>query len=687
MKTKEQQGFRRLGRRTFGLQVMLTVLMLLTGGTSPMWADNDPGGGTYTFRTELEDYDVAGTNYFKTKKNYNYSNGTFYWEWEFRSCNPYNPYSDIETDRGEFRVLTKDNKWHTVATWDDNGGPKFFKVTDYTWGTLKYLGATENTNHSYDATMQFVPSDRFFTDGVKRIQMRMSLVVYVVYDKSDEGSYWFEKDIDASICNENNPLPKLSMDWNNKGQIEFKASNYEDKCDVVYTDNTNEVKARVYKQSYLIQRIYTNLDANSYTSTKNDYPTDEGTKRSDGNMDLTDGFWDADYGTYTLPVVVSYNANTAIQLNIKGKEYTYIIKQPTIRELIKPFTSPVSVNVEFNKWKKKNTISWTARQKAEYYDENEKKETDCRTDGKWYLIRYEKDKAATDYKLLGSLDGNASKLELTDSDLEFDKEYYYRVVFLPNVLESDYSSKLASLPGHSKDADYYPLYKEKLVSTKLEMPIELKQDRTYDQAVRLVWDYCVEPSGQNWTIEYNSGNGWFVLDDKMQVDPGRSRASFDADGTVCDKIQYRVKTKWMDRDFYSNVIEGTLPAGSYISDVTATTGTEESSVKIKWEVARPDKNNGLTFKVKRRPIGTDEWTPLDDNISGEKREFVDQRPLAGTYYEYTVEAYGNNCPGQVTLTDAVITPGFSQARGTITGHVAFGSGTAVEGVRVNLVKE
>ena len=54
---------------------------------------------------------------------------------------------------------------------------------------------------------------------------------------------------------------------------------------------------------------------------------------------------------------------------------------------------------------------------------------------------------------------------------------------------------------------------------------------TYDQAVRLVWDYCVEPSGQNWTIEYNSGNGWFVLDDKMQVDPGRSRASFDADGT------------------------------------------------------------------------------------------------------------------------------------------------------------
>ena len=36
--------------------------------------------------------------------------------------------------------------------------------------------------------------------------------------------------------------------------------------------------------------------------------------------------------------------------------------------------------------------------------------------------------------------------------------------------------------------------------------------------------------------------------------------------------------------------------------------------------------------------------------------------------------------------DGIVTPGFSQARGTITGHIAFGSGTAVQGVRVSLVK-
>ena len=684
MKRRERQLFRRLGRGAFGLQVMLAMFMLLVGGGPKAWADNDPGGGTYSFGNNGG---ISCTNYFKTNRAFSYTNGVFYWEFAFNAM-PNQSYKN----NGKISLLTKDGKWHVVAEWYKEAyATKFsFDSKDDAWGSVLVSSHNLYTN-SPNMTIQVIPSKRFFDDGVKRIKMEYSNEEYIhyIHEFAYQGDIRYEKDIDTSICTESSPLPKLSIGWNNNGQIEFKASNYEDKTNKTYTDNANGIKATVYKQDYAITRIYTNLASNSYASKVVNYPTENGTKRSDGNLDLTGGFWDVDYGTYTLPVVVSYSAKSDVQLVFtegKDKEYRYFIEQPTIRELIKPFTSPVSVNVEFNKWKKKNTISWTARQKAEYYDDDVKKETDCRTDGKWYVIRYEKGKAATDYKLLGSLDGNASKLELTDSDLEFDKEYYYRVVFLPNVLESGYNKKLASLPGHSKDADYYPLYKEKLVSTKLEMPIELKQDRTYDQAVRLVWDYCVEPSGQNWTIEYNSGNGWFVLDDKMQVDSGRSRASFDADGTVCDKIQYRVKTKWMDRDFYSNVIEGTLPAGSYISDVTATTGTEESSVKIKWEVARPDKNNSLTFKVKRRPIGTEEWTTLDNNISGEKREFVDQRPLAGTYYEYTVEAYGNNCPGQVALTDAVITPGFSQARGTITGHVAFGSGTAVEGVRVNLVK-
>ena len=698
MKTNERQFFGRLGRGAFGLQVVvLTAMILLMGSNQPAWADdvyNDPGGGTYEFSYFYGgkgQIDFTNSNQFKTTKNFDYANDNYYWEWEF-GCNAININDNpIKTTGGSFHLVTKSGTY-TVATWDFvdsyyNGGATNFNVTNDVWGTPMFVDKTASSTTygiRHEMTLRFVPSDRFFTEGI------IGYYIKVEYQHKEgksvgQGRFWYEKKIDPSICSESSPLPKLSLDWNDKGEIEYKASNFIKK-DYSYKDYN------VDNQAYYIRRIYTSLASNSYIANiVETCPTSDGVERADGNYDLTGSFWDLDYGTYTFPVIISYAANTDVAVWFTGyikNKYNYSIQQPTIREVIKPFTSPVSVNVEFDQWRKKNKISWTARKKAEYWDNesDQKKEVNCRTDGKWYVVRYEKGKEPTDYTLVGSLNGNASKLELTDTEMEFEKEYVYRVIFLPSVLESGYSEKLTSLPSHAKDDTYYLLYKEKDTSTKLDAPIKLRQDRTCEQAVRLVWEYCMGLSGSNWTIEYNSDGSWRTLDNSMQVNPERSQASFDADGTVCDVIKYRVKTSFGGREFYSNVIEASLPAGSYISDVKASTGTEETSVKITWKVARADKNNSLTFAVKRRPVGTEEWTTLDNEIKGDKREFIDERPLAGTYYEYTVEAYGDNCPGQVTLTDAVITPGFSQARGTITGHISFGSGTAVVGARVNLVK-
>jgi len=122
--------------------------------------------------------------------------------------------------------------------------------------------------------------------------------------------------------------------------------------------------------------------------------------------------------------------------------------------------------------------------------------------------------------------------------------------------------------------------------------------------------------------------------------------------------------------------------------VKASTGTEEKTVVVKWKVTRADMTNDIYYRVLRRQIGTDEWTLVTDDIHGTASEYTytDDRVMAGSYYEYTVEAYGAKCENQLVKTDEVITPGFSQARGTITGHIAFGTGTAVTGVRVSLVK-
>ena len=51
-----------------------------------------------------------------------------------------------------------------------------------------------------------------------------------------------------------------------------------------------------------------------------------------------------------------------------------------------------------------------------------------------------------------------------------------------------------------------------------------------------------------------------------------------------------------------------------------------------------------------------------------------------------MQAFGALCDEQLKQSDMIVKPGFAQARGTITGHIAFGSGTAVQGVRVSLVR-
>lgn len=100
-------------------------------------------------------------------------------------------------------------------------------------------------------------------------------------------------------------------------------------------------------------------------------------------------------------------------------------------------------------------------------------------------------------------------------------------------------------------------------------------------------------------------------------------------------------------------------------------------------MARADVTNDIYFRVLRRVIGDTDWTLLTDEIHGTATEYTytDDRPLAGSYYEYSVQAYGAKCDEQIVKTDEVIAPGFSQARGTITGHISYGSGTAVDGVK------
>ena len=336
------------------------------------------------------------------------------------------------------------------------------------------------------------------------------------------------------------------------------------------------------------------------------------------------------------------------------------------------------------------TVSWERNETETAYDGSTTKEVSCRTDGKWYVIRYEPGKP-NDYTLVNTLNGNASSLKMTDSNIEYDKKYTYRVIFLPDILESTYKDKLTQLPGYQRTRNDYDLWMETgEVETKMEVKIELWQDMKYTAAVRLKWNYGIELDDLTWHIDYRdagSNKAWQTRSEAPTVDKNQSEAMLDITGSsVCEPKEYRVRVSINGRVLYSNIASTSVPDSTYISEVVASTGTEESSVTVKWKVVSPDRQYDIWYRVLRRVIGDSEWTLLTDDKHGTASEytFTDTRAVAGSYYEYSVEAYGAQCEAQLTKKNEVIAPGFSQANATITGHVSFGTGTAVQGAKVQL---
>ena len=144
------------------------------------------------------------------------------------------------------------------------------------------------------------------------------------------------------------------------------------------------------------------------------------TEKSGGKMDLEWKSWlrtpnagHTEYA-YTMPVYLKYRSG--MDVNLGGTlAHDNNLYQPYITgTYVQPYTRPVSTSTDYNKWTKEVTVSWKRNETETAYDGSTTKDVDCRTDGKWYVIRYEPGKP-NDYTLVNTLNGNASSLQVTDS--------------------------------------------------------------------------------------------------------------------------------------------------------------------------------------------------------------------------------------------------------------------------------
>jgi hypothetical protein len=661
--------------------VLLVTNALGTWSYSSFWnystTAKDEGresdGGNYVFRYDLE-ATKKDIMCFKTYYRFDVNNNQFLWNFDLKVN--YGTVDNNNTTHVSVTIEYADGYRMLIAEASFVG---YLAPTVTTYNRPVYISRIKSSgDFKYMFTLEYQPTAYDLEEGVKRIYIEG-----VTKWGNNVRNFQYERDLDISSYT--NMAPSYNCELDNEGNYLFNVTG--DKAINKYNH---------YREKYFTAHTtygISNLGTDEITFTLDDE------HRSGGTDENADYQFRVPVRSYTQPLRI-YNVDYTIdakrhtQSNRNTDHYAYTVKSASgdaYREgiLFKPYTRVDNLNVSFDQWTKQNVIQWTRIKQVKDWISPRYIDVDCQTEGTWYVIRYEKGEEPTSYIVIGQIGGNSTNLKVTDDKIDYDKEYIYRVVFLPKLLQENYKDRLTSLPGESDSHTQYDLWEETSVNTKLDVPITLTQDRSDNTGIRLIWDYNVQTSGLDWRIDRRpTGETTWTQLTTLPVDTRQSSASYLTEGTVCDFNDYRLMIVLNGREVYSNILTANLPAGSYISQVRATAGTEENNVIVKWNIARADAFNDISYRVLRRQIGTDEWTLLTDEIHGTASEYtyIDNRVMAGSYYEYTVEAYDAKCDEQLVRTDSKIVPGFSQARGTITGHVAYGTGTAVAGVQVNLVK-
>lgn len=296
--------------------------------------------------------------------------------------------------------------------------------------------------------------------------------------------------------------------------------------------------------------------------------------------------------------------------------------------------------------------------------------------------------------------GKTQAQSYTDANVTANSYYRYMVVNVPkawidnhSILSSDLSSPTEALLARLGHAESTVMVSEPSVSI-----FNLHQDITVTDEVRLVWEYSRVPVNTK-NVDFQimrrekGSNDWINYGTKSGVaNPTTSDSIQFVDHALPNELstyQYKVVLSINNglNVFESDVVTAGLLSGTIIRTVSATKGTHESVVRVSWTVKHVGTDN-TNYEVFRRYAGTNDEYLKVHSVSGHSDSYTyeDNTVQPGYYYEYKVDAYSGeksedtNNTYQNTLSDV----GFCQARGVISGKVSFGSGNAVENVRMSL---
>jgi len=338
------------------------------------------------------------------------------------------------------------------------------------------------------------------------------------------------------------------------------------------------------------------------------------------------------------------------------------------------YVKPVQASTPFESfmWAKSIKINWGV-------DESGTRNKN----GKWYVYR--------NNQLITPNGLSYSTRNYTDNEVpEYDVNYTYKVSFIPDGANAENDNDKLAIT-----------IKNAIVERNWgfsNIACTLVDDGAH---IKLTWNNNVinDASGTHpYTLSiYRSDN-----DGKTWGSPIKTiniNSSSTAKGEYVDEdnqlhsnytYNYMLSINLLEKDFTAISAPITL-GGSQLTGFRATRGDYNNVVKLSWNVKQVG-GDDANFVISRRPLGTkgeDEgWVNIHTTSgTASSYSYEDITALPGTYNEYRVSITGVDGSGNNRTFSSKTTDGFSYSTGVISGRVKYGTGTAVEGVKVKLMKQ
>ena len=396
----------------------------------------------------------------------------------------------------------------------------------------------------------------------------------------------------------------------------------------------------------------------------------------------------------------SVDLDIVLDMGYRSTNWNWFEHWSTLYHRTNIFTSvpvPFGLGVDYNQFDRKADLVWNAFPTGDtnYIQESTPYVYRVLTDKDGKPLSGETWKRRTKLPTIGTTQGQG----YTDQSVQPNSYYKYMVVNVPNAWVGSVISN-ADLDNPSEQTLNLLGYAvSDVLDTRIHVDIfNLKQDTEVKDKMLMTWEYTrvpVNAANVKFAImRRESGTiQWFDYGSvTAPANPEEGSAVSFSDTQLPNNLQtydYKVTLSINDgtNTFESDVLTAGLLSGSTVRGMDVTKGMHENTVRVSWDVKQVGTAN-THFVVSRRYAGTTEDFLQVYAVSGtsDRYTYEDNTVQPGYLYEYKVECYAGEKPDadannfQNSMTDV----GFSQARGVISGRVTFGSGSAVENVRLSL---